>query len=153
METSTHLPVANGGCNIFNLQPSSAILDYQEAVTIIDSILKSATISSFGTCILHVGSDNYRYRKIRIYVQGWMNYFSIGRRYNTAVEWDQSFRRRIRMCYWKQWCRTKKRVGELMKRGVGERHAVKAGMSRKSYWHLAKTEAINAGLSNTHLTK
>jgi hypothetical protein len=65
----------------------------------------------------------------------------------------QWFHRRVRMCYWKQWRSTKKRVRELMKRGVGERHAVKAGMSRKAYWHLAKTEAINVGLSNAYLTK
>ena len=95
----------------------------------------------------------YRYGKLRTYLQGWMNYFGIGMRYNDAVEMDQRLRRRIRMCYWKQWRRTKKRVGELMKLGVGERHAVKAGLSRKGYWHLAKTEAINVGLSNTHLTK
>jgi hypothetical protein len=82
-----------------------------------------------------------------------MNYFGIGMRYNTAAQWDRWFRRRIRMCYWKQWRRTKKRVRELMKRGVGERHAVKAGMSRKAYWHLAKTEALNVALSNAFLTK
>jgi hypothetical protein len=40
-----------------------------------------------------------------------------------------------------------------MKLGVGERHAVTAGLSRKAYWHLAKTETINVGLSKAHLTK
>lgn len=95
----------------------------------------------------------YRYRKIRTYLQGWMNYFGIGMRYNTVNEWDQWFRRRVRMCSWKQWRRTRTRVRELMKLGVGERHAVKAGMSRKAYWHLAKTEALNVALSNRYLTK
>ena len=33
----------------------------------------------------------------------------------------------------------------------GRAPAVSAGMSRKSYWHLAKTEAINVGLSNAYL--
>jgi RNA-directed DNA polymerase len=93
----------------------------------------------------------FRYRKIRSYVQGWMNYFGIGMRYKTAVEWDQWFRRRVRMCYWKQWRKTRTRVRAMMKLGVGERHAVKAGMSRKSYWHLAKTEALNVALSNAYL--
>ena len=46
---------------------------------------------------------------------------------------------------------TDRLVGELMKLGVGERHAVKAGMSRKAYWHLAKTEALNVALSNAYL--
>jgi RNA-directed DNA polymerase len=93
----------------------------------------------------------YRYKKIRTYVQGWMHYFGIGMRYKIAVEWDQWFRRRIRMCYWKQWRKTRTRVREMMKLGVGERHAVKAGMSRKAYWHLAKTEALNVALSNAYL--
>jgi hypothetical protein len=119
----------------------------EKSLTKCKNELRRLTWRSWGVAM------DYRHRKIRTYVQGWMNYFGIGMRYNTAVDWDQWFRRRIRMCYWKQWRRTKKRVGELMKLGVGERHAVKAGMSRKSYWHLAKTEALNVGLSNTYLTK
>ena len=71
----------------------------------------------------------------------------IGMRYNDAVELDQRLRSRIRMCYWKQWHRAEKRIGELIKLGVRERPAIVAGPSRKSYWHLAKTEAINVGLS------
>jgi RNA-directed DNA polymerase len=109
--------------------------------------LKRLTGRSWGVSMKH------RYDKIRTYLQGWMHYFGIGMRYNDAMELDQRLRRRIRMCYWKQWRRTRKRVGELMKLGVGERPAVTAGLSRKSYWHLAKTEAINVGLSNAHLTK
>jgi RNA-directed DNA polymerase len=57
------------------------------------------------------------------------------------------------MCYWKQWGTTRKRVGELMKRGVSEKHAVSVGMSRKGYWHLAKNEAMNVGLSNAYLKR
>jgi RNA-directed DNA polymerase len=109
--------------------------------------LKRLTGRSWGVSMKH------RYDKIRTYLQGWMNYFGIGMRYNDAVELDHRLRRRIRMCYWKQWRRTRKRVGELMKLGVGERSAVTAGLSRKSYWHLAKTEAINVGLSNAYLKK
>ena len=107
--------------------------------------LKRLTGRSWGV------SMKYRYGKIRTCLQGWMNYFGIGMRYNDAMELDHRLRRRIRMCYWKQWRRTRKRVGELMKLGVGERPAVTAGLSRKSYWHLAKTEAINVGLSNAYL--
>jgi RNA-directed DNA polymerase len=95
----------------------------------------------------------YRYRKIRTYVQGWMNYFGIGLRYNDAVEMDQWFRRRIRMCYWKQWHRARKRIGELIKLGAYERQAILTGLSRKGYWHLAKTFSMNVGLSNAYLTK
>ncbi len=117
----------------------------EKSLTRCKNELRRLTWRSWGVAM------DYRYRKIRTYVQGWMNYFGIGLRYNTASEWDQWFRRRIRMCYWKQWRKTRTRVRELMKLGVGERHAVKAGMSRKAYWHLAKTEALNVALSNRYL--
>jgi RNA-directed DNA polymerase len=117
----------------------------RKAFTNFKNELKRLTGRSWGV------SMQYRYQKIRTYLQGWMNYFGIGMRYNDAVEMDQRLRRRIRMCYWKQWHRTRKRVGELMKRGVSEHRAVSVGMSRKSYWHLAKNEAINVGLSNAYL--
>ena len=119
----------------------------RKAFTDFKAELKRLTGRSWGV------SMKYRYDKIRTYLQGWMNYFGIGMRYNDAVELDHRLRRRIRMCYWKQWRRTRKRVGELMKLGVGERPAVTAGLSRKSYWHLAKTEAINVGLNNAYLKR
>jgi len=117
----------------------------RKAFTNFKNELKRLTGRSWGV------SMQYRYQKIRTYLQGWMNYFGIGMRYNDAVEMDQRLRRRVRMCYWKQWHRTRKRVGELMKLGVSEHRAVSVGMSRKSYWHLAKNEAINVGLSNAYL--
>lgn len=117
----------------------------EKSLTRCKNELRRLTWRSWGVAM------EYRYRKIRTYLQGWMNYFGIGLRYNTARDWDQWFRRRVRMCYWKQWRKTKTRVREMMKLGVGERHAVKAGMSRKAYWHLAKTEALNVALSNAYL--
>jgi len=98
-------------------------------------------------------SMDYRYYKIRTYVQGWINYFGIALKYNDAVELDHWLRRRIRMCYLKQWCRAKKRIGELIKLGAPRYHAILTGLSRKGYWHLAKTLSTNCGLSNAHLEK
>jgi RNA-directed DNA polymerase len=94
-----------------------------------------------------------RYEEIRAYLQGWMNYFGIALNYKVAVSTDQWLRRRIRMCYLKQWCRSKKRIGELIKLGVSAKHAILTGLSRKGYWHLAKTMSTNCGLSNAHLEK
>lgn len=119
----------------------------EKSLTKCKNELRRLTWRSWGVAM------DYRYGKIRTYLQGWMNYFGIGMRYNDAVEMDQRFRRRIRMCYWKQWRRARKRIRELIKLGVGERHAILAGLSRKGYWHLAKTEAMNVGLSNAYLTK
>lgn len=98
-------------------------------------------------------SMDYRYWKIRLYVQGWMNYFGIALKYNDAVEMDHWFRRRIRMCFMKQWNRARKRIGELIKLGAPRYHAILTGLSRKGYWHLAKTLSTNCGLSNAYLEK
>lgn len=98
-------------------------------------------------------SMDYRYWKIRTYAQGWMNYFGIAVKYNDAVEMDHWLRRRIRMCYWKQWRRAKKRIGELIKLGAPRHHAILTGLSRKGYWHLSKTLSANCGLGNKFLQK
>lgn len=98
-------------------------------------------------------SMQYRYASVRLYIQGWMNYFGIGMRYNDAVEFDHWLRRRIRMCYWKQWRRARKRIGELIKLGSSKYQAILTGLSRKGYWHLAKTLSTNCGLSNAYLEK
>ena len=98
-------------------------------------------------------SMEYRYYKIRTFLQGWMNYFGIAMKYNDVVEFDHWLRRRIRMCYLKQWNRAKKRIGELIKLGAPRYHAILTGLSRKGYWHLAKTLSTNCGLSNKHLEK
>jgi len=66
-------------------------------------------------------------------------------------ELDEWIRRRVRMCYWKQWRRCRKRVGELLKLGVSERQAVLTALSRKSYRHLSRTMATQWGLSDTWL--
>jgi len=119
----------------------------EKSLTKCKNELRRLTWRSWGVAM------EYRYRKIRTYVQGWMNYFGIGMRYNDAVEMDQWFRRRVRMCYWKQWHRARKRIGELIKLGAFIRQAILTGLSRKGYWHLAKTLSMNVGLSNAYLTK
>ncbi len=111
------------------------------------SELRSLTGRSWGV------SMDYRYYKIRLYVRGWMNYFGVAMKYNDVVELDHWLRRRIRMCYWKQWRRIRTRIRELMKLGASKVQAICTGMSRKGYWHLSKTLSTNCGLSNAHLEK
>jgi RNA-directed DNA polymerase len=72
---------------------------------------------------------------------------------NDVVELDHWLRRRIRMCYWKQWRRARRRIGELIKLGSARYQAILTGLSRKSYWHLAKTLSTNMGLSKAFLEK
>jgi RNA-directed DNA polymerase len=51
----------------------------------------------------------------------------------------------------KQWGRARKRIGELIRLGSPKYQAILTGLSRKGYWHLAKTYATNCGLSKEYL--
>ena len=88
--------------------------------------------------------------RLRQYAQGWMGHYGCGLTYNDAVALDGWIRRRLRMCYWKQWRRPRRRIAQLIKLGVSKRDAIRLGLSRKSYWRLSKTMGTNLGLSNAH---
>jgi len=94
-----------------------------------------------------------RVYRLKQYVQGWMAHYGCGLKYNDAVELDGWIRRRLRMSYWKQWRKPRRRIRELIKLGVSKREAIYLGLSRKSYWRLSKTLATNSGLSNAHFEK
>ena len=51
----------------------------------------------------------HRLAKLAQYVRGWMGYFGISQYYQPVPELDEWLRRRVRMCYWKQWRRPRYR--------------------------------------------
>jgi len=87
-----------------------------------------------------------RIQHLTVYLRGWVNYFGIAQGYQKCIDLDGWIRRRLRMCYWKEWRRMGTRVRNLLKRGVRKRLAIGCGISSKSYWHSAKTEGINRAL-------
>jgi RNA-directed DNA polymerase len=93
----------------------------------------------------------YRFHKLAQYVRGWMGYFGISEYYRPIPELDEWLRRRVRMCYWKQWrwCRTK--VRHLLALGTGKRTAILTAISSKSYWHLSRSLATQTGMTNAWL--
>jgi len=96
-------------------------------------------------------SMEYRLIKLAEYLRGWMGYFGQSEYYRPIPEIDHWLRRRMRMCYWKQWryCRTK--VRELTKLGTYLRTAISVGMSRKGPWRLSRTLATQTGMTNQWL--
>ncbi len=96
-------------------------------------------------------SMEYRFQKLGQYLRGWMGYFGISEYYRPIPELDEWLRRRVRMCYWKQWRLTRTKVGNLLKLGVGKRTAILTGISSKSYWHLSRSKATQVGMTNDWL--
>ena len=96
-------------------------------------------------------SMDYRLFKLGQYVRGWMGYFGVSQYYRPIPELDDWLRRRIRMCYWKQWrlCRTK--IRHLRELGVSLKMAIQHAVSSKSYWHMARTPALQFAMSNAWL--
>jgi RNA-directed DNA polymerase len=92
-----------------------------------------------------------RFERLNRYLRGWMNYFGISQHYTPIEELDKWLRRRIRMCYWKQWRRPRTRIANLLKLGTSKRHAILTGISRKGYWRLSKTLATQTGMTNEWL--
>jgi RNA-directed DNA polymerase len=80
-----------------------------------------------------------------------MNYFGISQHYSPIEALDGWLRRRIRMCYWKQWRRTRTRIANLLKLGTAKCHAILTGISQKGDWRLSKTLATQTGMTNEWL--
>jgi RNA-directed DNA polymerase len=98
-------------------------------------------------------SMKYRYKKLAEYVRGWMNYYGISEYYRPIPGLDEWLRRRIRMCYWKQWRYTRTKVRNLLKLGTFKRQAIMTGLSRKGPWHLARTMATQISMTNKWLAE
>lgn len=96
-------------------------------------------------------SMRYRFNKLAQYVRGWMGYFGISEYYRPVPEIDEWLRRRVRMCYWKQWRLVRTKVQRLLALGVGKRHAILTAISSKSYWRMSKTLATQVGMTNQWL--
>lgn len=96
-------------------------------------------------------SMDYRFSELGLYLRGWMNYFGISEYYRPIPEIDHWLRRRIRMCYWKQWRYARTKVRELLKLGTYRKAAIFVAISRKGPWHLARTLATQTGMTNQWL--
>ena len=107
--------------------------------------VKELTSRSWGV------SMDYRLRKLGQYVRGWTAYYGISQYYRPVPELDDWIRRRIRMCYWKQWRWVRTKIKHLLDLGVSPQRAIQHGVSSKSFWHMARTPALQQALSNAWL--
>jgi RNA-directed DNA polymerase len=95
----------------------------------------------------------YRISKLNEYIRGWVQYFGLSQHYRPLPELDAWLRRRLRMCFWKQWRSVRTRVRELLKLGTAKKTAILTALSRKGPWHLSRTLATQTGMTNQWLSE
>ncbi len=89
--------------------------------------------------------------ELRQYLRGWMGYFALAATKAVFAELDEWIRRRVRMCFWKQWRLPRTRIRKLKQLGVPHDLARNHGTSRKAYWRLAKTLGGHMGMTKQWL--
>jgi group II intron reverse transcriptase/maturase len=89
--------------------------------------------------------------KIRQTVLGWIEYFKLAEMKNVLRELDEWLRRRIRMCYWKQWKKIKTKHGNLVKLGIENHKAWEFANTRKGYWRISNSPILSRSLTNLYL--
>jgi len=93
------------------------------------------------------------YEKIEQLTVGWVNYFKLADMNGILREIDKWLRRRIRMCYWKQWKKISSKFNNLKKLGIPKDKAWEFANTRKGYWRIAKSPILQRSITNAKLEK
>jgi len=93
----------------------------------------------------------WRIAALRHYVIGWLNYFGHSHSYREVLKLDRWLRRRVRMCYWKDWKRPRPRRRRLLALGADLAEVHLATRSRKGYWRMSNNRIVQQALSNRWL--
>ena len=89
--------------------------------------------------------------RLKVYARGWLNYYGIASMKNPIEDINSWLYHRIRMCIWKQWKKPRTKMRNLQKLGVSKELAFIAANSRRGYWFVSKTVAVNIALTKERL--
>ena len=98
-------------------------------------------------------SMEHRLLKLRQLIIGWINYFGITDMVRLVKSLDEWIRRRIRMCFWKQWKKIKTKYDNLRKLGATKEKAWEYANTRKSHWRISNSPILSTTLTNVYLEK
>ena len=100
-----------------------------------------------------IGNINTTYIKLKQVIVGWINYYKLADMKNLMLKLDEWLRRRIRMCYWKQWKKVKTKFINLQKLGTSKQKAWEHANTRKSYWRTSNSPILATTITNSRLKK
>lgn len=88
--------------------------------------------------------------KLNQTIQGWVNYYNLANMGKHCRKTDEWLRRRLRMCYWKQWKKISSRLDNLIRLGLSRSMAWEFANTRKGYWHIANSPILDRTLTNMY---
>jgi group II intron reverse transcriptase/maturase len=103
--------------------------------------LKNLTGRSIGT------SMGARVVNINQSIHGWVNYYKLADMRTHCLTTDEWLRRRLRMCFWKQWKKISARMDNLVRLGISGSKAWEFANTRKGYWRIADSPILNCTLT------
>ena len=86
--------------------------------------------------------------ELRLYINGWLNYFGISHTYKVTCELSEWVRRRVRLYYWKQWKQPRTRRRNLINLGAHPDEVKLATRSRKGYWRMSSNRIVQQAMTN-----
>ena len=91
-----------------------------------------------------------RIERLNQTVKGWVRYFSLADMQEHCHVVDKWIRRRLRMCYWKQWKKIRTRHDNLIRFGLDDNTAWQHANTRKGCWHISKSPVLSTTLDNSY---
>lgn len=95
----------------------------------------------------------WRVEELKQSIIGWVNYFGFADLKKLAQRLDEWVRRRLRMCFWKQWKKIKTKHDNLVRLGIENKKAWEYANTRKSYWRIANSPILSKSITNNYLKK
>lgn len=119
------------------------IIVHKKALRKFKDKVKQITRASSGS------SAQRRIAELNPLLRGWGNYFKLVEFPKYMKDLDGWIRRRLRMCYWKDWKQARTRFRYLRKLGASVKDAA-IGYSRNKSWRMSRNPVIHRTLNDKH---
>src|SRR5665647_481849 len=91
--------------------------------------------------------------KLKVVVEGWVNYFWIAKGKSAMQRLDECVRIRLRIGLWKEWKNCRTRVANLMKLKASKQKSYEWGNSSRGYCRIAHSPVLCTTLNNAYFVK
>lgn len=91
--------------------------------------------------------------KLKVVVEGWVNYFSIAKGKSAMQRLDEYVRVRLRMGLWKEWKNCRTRVANLLKLKASKQKSYEWGNSSRGYCRIAHSPILCTTLNNAYFIR